>query len=283
MVRDLYSDVAVNRYAYMAPGDGANICYVYDIKSCSSTTDTWVLITKENSPKIILSSTSGTTIDKYLDVYICDGDAYSGGTFYKRVYSGENKYVDFPTYYRMLCEDEIKKNVLEYSFSALNDNKSFLGIPLWMLSGQTEYSISGETVEQIDFSKEYYNSSKTDAVEQMIYENALKTAHQYGCDLNMPSAVTEVSATSVVVSGVTVQPSKVDIINGGRVKFSAIITPDYATDKAVKWEVKKGTGDGVIDDNGNFKATSSGKCEVIATSNDATKETVSGGCEVNIQ
>lgn len=282
MVRDLYSDVAVNRWAYMTP-DGTDICYIYDIKSYSSTTDTCVLITEENSPKIILSDTSGTTIDKYLDAYICDGDAYSGGTFHKRVYSGGNVYVEFPEYYRMLCEDEIKKNTLNYSFSALNGNKNLLGIPLWMLSGQTEYSISGETVEQIDFNKEYYDSSKTDAVEQMIYENALKTAHQYGCDLNIPSAVTEVSATSVVVSSVTVQPSEVTINNGGRVNFSVIIAPDYATDKSVKWEVVEGTGNGVIDDNGSFKATSIGKCKVIATSNDATKETVSGGCEVNIQ
>ena len=118
----------------------------------------------------------------YLDIYIMDGDTYSGNVFKKKIHPDENStnYVTFQEYYKTLCEKELYLSTLRYfdkDFNWFNENLYLLGIPMYMFAGQG-YTVAG--ISQINFNESYLNTLKNKVAKEETTKAAQKTAKSFG-------------------------------------------------------------------------------------------------------
>lgn len=81
---------------------------------------------------------------------------------------------------------------------------------------------------------------------------------------------TEGGATTVAVSGITVNSDSSGVKVGESLQLTATITPEEATDKTVTWSVENGTGEATIDGNGLLTGVKEGTVTVKATANDGS-------------
>ena len=162
-------------------------------------------------PRIKVYKEGNDVVYYYLDLYIQDGDTYDDSTsaftkqYYKKNYglSGEtitgrtmelvstSAYTDYLMY---LCREQIKQNILDYPYYTFNDfnlNKSLLGVPEYVISGNG-YSVSGTNctgcdytnVELIEFTPETYDELKKTAMYDVIYEQSSNIASKYNCKIS---------------------------------------------------------------------------------------------------
>lgn len=136
---------------------------------------------KEVLVPFIKVTKGGEETTYYLTNFISDGDKYTDGTFYKHedLPIGGGKPIS--KYYSLLCEEEVKNSVLnnlKLDFDSFNDNKSYLGILEFMISGAKGYTVSG--VDQVTFNETLFNSIKSTEVQSRAWKSANKTAKEYG-------------------------------------------------------------------------------------------------------
>jgi hypothetical protein len=124
---------------------------------------------------------TSTPYKLYLDLYIADGDSYSGNVFKKKIHSdGETSQITFQEYYKTLCEKEVYINVLRFfekDFDWFNNNLYVLGIPMYMLSGQG-YTVTGIT--QISFTASYLSTLKDKIAKDEATKAAKNKAKELG-------------------------------------------------------------------------------------------------------
>ena len=82
--------------------------------------------------------------------------------------------------------------------------------------------------------------------------------------------VTGSSSQPIVVTGVTINPSTLQLNIGGYATLSAIITPDNATNKTVTWS-SSNQAVASVSDNGVVTANAAGSAIIIATTADGNK------------
>ena len=132
---------------------------------------------------------------QYFDSYIEVGDIYTSGDGFKKTVHSTNGEPDeemtFPDYYRMICEEEIAKTIINYytyNYDDFASKLSRLNIPVWMLE-QDPAKTKVDGVEKINFTEEYYNESKEKSIKKLALESASKTTNRYGYKLTKPAKV----------------------------------------------------------------------------------------------
>lgn len=87
-------------------------------------------------------------------------------------------------YFNELCVEAVKEAVMQnylYTYEDFLENPKKLGIPLYMISSQGYTLEAGNSgVEQIEFTREFYNSIKEEGVRERCYKAAQDTAKKYG-------------------------------------------------------------------------------------------------------
>jgi uncharacterized protein YjdB len=90
-----------------------------------------------------------------------------------------------------------------------------------------------------------------------------------GVKSNIVTITVNAVSTNVPVDGITITPSAATVTVGGTVSFTAVVTPDNATNKNVTYAVVGGDGQGTF--NGNvLTATAAGTIRVMATAADGS-------------
>jgi hypothetical protein len=131
-----------------------------------------------------------------LDVLLEDGDYFTGEYFIKREHakkSQDERNISLTEWYKIICEEQIKNKIKSnpnYTFEYFNKNKSLLNIPIWMFENQgyeVVQQMNDESYEfnniQIDFTEEYFNQKKEEAVKELIYSKGESIANSYGFKL----------------------------------------------------------------------------------------------------
>lgn len=76
---------------------------------------------------------------------------------------------------------------------------------------------------------------------------------------------------TVLVNGITISPSYLEMSLGSTAKLTAAVNPDNASDKRIKWSTPQGAVT-TVDQNGNVKAVSRGTSRIIADSFDGNAQ-----------
>lgn len=149
-----------------------------------------VEISETTSPKFTVD---GETY--YLNSYIEVGDKHTEADGFIKTVHGNMEdptetSISYAEYYFKECEKEIQ-NTVTFSngrtYEEFKNNPEMLGVPTFMIKGDNVV----EGMQQIDFTEEYYNSSKEEKVKELIADNASITADKYG--YNLDSITTTIS------------------------------------------------------------------------------------------
>lgn len=162
---------------------------IFDIKTSDNGDACVVNIDEQTVPSI----TVGGEI-LYFNGYIEDGDTYKAedGKFKKTVHSEDGEEditISYSKYYRMLCEKEIAKSIMNYytyDYQYFINHPNKLNVPVWILSiDPTE--VTGLEGGKIVFTENYYNDAKENSIKSLILHSAKSTANNYGYELTNPS------------------------------------------------------------------------------------------------
>lgn len=147
-------------------------------------------ISEATSPKF-----TADEVTYYLNSYIEVGDKHTESDGFLKTVHGDTDNptetsMSFTDYYFTECEKQIQ-NVITYSngrtYEDFERNPEMLGIPTFMLNGGGVV----EGIQQIDFTEDYYNTSREEKVKEIIADNATITADKYG--YNLDSITTTIS------------------------------------------------------------------------------------------
>ena len=167
---------------------------IFNIKSVYNGTDECAVLFgpdnyKGNIPSLTVTENKNNEeiqTTYYLDAFIKDGDGLSSLTFSKTVHKseGNEETITFANYYKSLCEDRIEEIILSYynkDYEWFKNNINKFDIPSYMLANEniTVTSNEGEFAP-IDFSEEYFNSKKEEAVREASLNAANNVANKYG-------------------------------------------------------------------------------------------------------
>jgi hypothetical protein len=173
-------------YFYIQDGTIYKISSKNDDEGCAKK---GVEIVKDANTEVQVPSiavTKGEEETKYFLVdYITNGDKYDNG-FTKHPHTEPAGGQSIAEYYKALCEEEIKKaieNNPTASYKLFENNKSLLGIPLFMIAGEG-YTVDG--VDQITFNENVYNTIKKPLAQKAAWEAANKKANEYGYEVTLP-------------------------------------------------------------------------------------------------
>ncbi len=175
----------IDRWYYVKDGILFKMGYIAD-------KDDKCVIVNPPIPRLRVSSlSSGEEITYYLDSLMECGDKYVQpsaeikSSFVKTLHgkTAESE-MGFDAYYKLLCEDEIKKNIqVNYNkdYEWFNEDISRLGVPDYMISGHG-WTVIGSNI-QINFTEEYFNTTKHEIAEKEAYTAAENMAKIYGYQL----------------------------------------------------------------------------------------------------
>jgi len=173
------------KYAYVKDG------IIFNIKSINNGDACAVEMNETNVPFIKTGKTDTTLVKLYFDGYIEDGDTYSASTgFKKTIHStsgGTDKSMTYQEYYRELCEKAISDSIIAnytWTYADFANNLSRLGVPTWIFT-QDPTLVTGIT--KINFTEEYYNTSKEKRVKELAYSSACDIVDRYGYKLTTPA------------------------------------------------------------------------------------------------
>lgn len=172
-------------YFYIQDGTIYKISSKNDDEECAKKgVETPTANTEVQVPSIVV--TKGEEKTKYFLVdYITNGDKYDNG-FTKHPHTKPAGGQSIAEYYKALCNEEIKKaieNNPTATYKIFENNKSLLGIPLFMVAGEG-YTVDG--VGQITFNEEVYNSIKKPLAQKAAWDAAEKRAKEYGYEVTLP-------------------------------------------------------------------------------------------------
>ncbi len=97
---------------------------------------------------------------------------------------------------------------------------------------------------------------------------------------NGVSAQCEVTVNPVLVSGITLNQTEVEMVVGEKMNLTATITPNNATDKSITWS-STNESIAVVDEDGQVTAIASGYCQIKAISNDGSGKTAV--CNITVE
>ena len=97
---------------------------------------------------------------------------------------------------------------------------------------------------------------------------------------NGVSAQCEVTVNPMLVSGITLNETEIEMLVGEKLNLTATIAPDNATDKSVIWS-STNESVAVVSENGLVTAVGSATCQIKATANDGSGKTAS--CLVTVE
>lgn len=171
-------------YFYIQDGTIYKISSKNDDEECAKKgVETPTADTEVQVPSIVVTKDEEET--KYFLVdYITSGDKYNNG-FTKHPHTKLAGGKSIAEYYKALCEEEIKKaieNNPTASYKLFENNKSLLGIPLFMIAGEG-YTVNG--VGQVTFNENVYNSIKKPFAQNAAWEAANKRANEYGYEVTL--------------------------------------------------------------------------------------------------
>ena len=171
-------------YFYIQDGTIYKISSKNDDEECAKKgVETPTADTEVQVPSIVVTKDEEET--KYFLVdYITSGDKYDNG-FTKHPHTEPAGGQSIAEYYKALCEEEIKKaieNNPTASYKLFENNKSLLGIPLFMIAGEG-YTVDG--VDQVTFNEEVYNGIKEPLAQKAAWEAANKKANEYGYEVTL--------------------------------------------------------------------------------------------------
>ena len=181
-------------YFYIQNGTIYKISSKNDDEECAKKgVETPTANTEVQVPSIVVTKDEKET--KYFLVdYITSGDKYDNG-FTKHPHTKPAGGQSIAEYYKALCNEEIKKaieNNPTATYKIFENNKSLLGIPLFMIAGEG-YTVDG--VDQITFNEEVYNSIKKPIAQKAAWDAADKKAREYGYKVTLP--VTGLTITQI--------------------------------------------------------------------------------------
>jgi len=143
----------------------------------------------EELPKLGLkkqdTSSETDTPTYYLDQLIQCGDLFEEGAF-KHVNHGDDSEEEilFDAYFKNVCEDEIKMNAVKknLTFTDVKKNPSKLGVPLWMLTVDSEQVDPKYKVDdiQINITQDSFDTYKREGLVEIATEQANNFLKQYG-------------------------------------------------------------------------------------------------------
>lgn len=186
------------KYAYVKDG------IIFNIKSINSGDACVVEMNETNVPYISTGKTATTPVKLYFDGYIEDGDTYkaeSGSStkiFKKTIHStsgGTDKSMTYQAYYRELCEKAISDSIIAnytWTYADFANNLSRLCVPTWIFT-QDPTLVTGIT--KINFTEEYYNTSKEKRVKELAYSSACDIVDRYGYMLTTPAKAEDLVIT----------------------------------------------------------------------------------------
>lgn len=96
---------------------------------------------------------------------------------------------------------------------------------------------------------------------------------------NGVSAHCVVTVNPILVSNVVLNVTKEELMKSETIQLSAIVSPENATNKSVKWS-SSNVNVATVDNNGLVTAVSSGLCDITATAMDGSNVMVS--CRINV-
>lgn len=97
---------------------------------------------------------------------------------------------------------------------------------------------------------------------------------------NGVSAQCEVTVNPMLVSGITLNETEIEMLVGEKLNLTATIAPDNATDKSVTWS-STNEAVAVVSESGLVTAVGSGSCQIKATANDGSEKTAS--CLITVE
>jgi len=181
------------KYAYVKDG------IIFNIKSINSGDACAVEMNETSVPYITTATTATTPVKLYFDDYIEDGDTYSTSTSFKKTIhstsGGTDKSMTYQAYYRELCEKAISDSIIAnytWTYADFANNLSRLGVPTWIFT-QDPTRVTGIT--KINFTEEYYNTSKEKRVKELAYSSACNIIDRYGYKLTTPAKAEDLVIT----------------------------------------------------------------------------------------
>lgn len=118
-------------------------------------------------------------------------------------------------------------------------------------------------------------------------DNGTITAHKAGkatitATAGDKSASVQVTVTDIPVAGITITPDSGQIYAGGTLQFSAEITPEDATEKAIEWSIQESDSEiATITDNGLLTGLKAGTVTVTAASK--ANPDMTATCQVTVK
>ena len=153
---------------------------------------------------------------------------------------------------------DVSSNIKTYSWSSDND-KVTLATP------------EGATTT--------YSSTDTSTAQTATI--TVKVTDNFGTEVTSAQYSVTIPAAEVPVTSITVTPATTSVAPGGTVQMSAAVTPDNATNKAVKWSVSDGA---TVDSNGlvTVKADADVGSTITVTATAQDESNVAGTAQITV-